>query len=51
MKNIDLIKLILPEDFTEFFDLVDFKEENGHIHLYLDEKAVQPFEHSDKDLE
>ena len=36
-KNKELITYILPKEFTEFFDLVDIREE-GHLLFCLDEK-------------
>ena len=47
-----LLGYILPGDFTEYFDLVDVTDERRGeemiLHLYLDEKEIQP--DSRKDL-
>lgn len=41
-----LLGYILPSDFTEYFDLVDVTDERRGeemiLHLYLDEKEIQP---------
>ncbi len=41
-----LLGYILPGDFTEYFDLVDVTDERRGeemiLHLYLDEKEIQP---------
>lgn len=48
MENVykKLLGYILPSDFTEYFDLVDVTDEQRGtemiLHLYLDEKEVQP---------
>lgn len=54
MSDTPLVKLlsyILPSEFTENFDLTDILEEARGaellLHLYLDEKEIQPDGHSD----
>lgn len=48
---VKLLSYILPAEFTEYFDLIDVKEEERNqellLHLYLDEKDIQPSGHSD----
>jgi hypothetical protein len=46
-----ILKYLLPVEIQDFFDLVNIEEDNtGRLLLYLDEKAIKPLEHSDKDL-
>ena len=46
-----LLSYILPSEFSEYFDLVDVLEEERApellLHLYLDEKDMQPDGHTD----
>ena len=46
-----LLGYILPSEFTEYFDLIDVQEERRGLelllHLYLNEKDVQPDGHTD----
>lgn len=48
---VKLLSYILPAEFTEYFDLIDVKEEERNqellLHLYLNEKDIQPAGHSD----
>lgn len=46
-----LLKYLLPKEINKFFDLVKIGEDStGRLLLNLDEKAIKPTEHSDKDL-
>lgn len=48
---VKLLSYILPAEFTEYFDLIDVKEEERNqellLHLYLNEKDILPARHSD----
>lgn len=48
---VKLLSYILPSEFSEYFDLVDVIEEEREsellLHLYLDEKDMQPDGHTD----
>lgn len=48
---VKLLSYILPAEFIEYFDLVDVTEEERGtellLHLYLDEKDIQPDGHTD----
>ena len=48
---VKLLSYILPSEFIEYFDLVDVtEEERGSellLHLYLEEKDIQPDGHTD----
>lgn len=48
---VKLLSYILPSEFIEYFDLVDVTEEEREsellLHLYLDEKDIQPDGHTD----
>jgi len=51
MELTTIIRLLLPAEITEHFDLVEIKEEqNGKVIFCLDEKLIYPKEHSDKAL-
>ncbi len=46
-----LLKYLFPQEIYDYFDLVNLEEDNtGRLLLYLDEKAIKPTEHSDKEL-
>ena len=49
--EIELLKHILPQEFVEYFDLVDIQSMDNQLILQLDEKPVKPPEHIDKNLE
>lgn len=51
MEPIEILRYILPKEFTDYFDLNSIEESTGQLILSLDEKPVPPPEHSDKDLE
>lgn len=42
--NIDkeIVKLILPKEIFEFFEVIDIKELDKEVHIYLDEINVPP---------
>jgi len=44
----DLIKLLLPEEIFEYFDIVDVKVEKTQVDVYLNEKNIIPEEYSNK---
>ena len=48
---VKLLSYILPSEFAEYFDLMEVKEEERNqellLHLYLDEKDIQPIGLSD----
>jgi len=51
MEVLSLLKLLLPEEIFEHFDLVEMKEDTeGKLIFYLDEKLVRPQNHLDKVL-
>lgn len=37
-----LIRLLLPADIFEYFDIIQVKEEPSEIHIYLEEMAIKP---------
>jgi len=37
-----LIRLLLPEELLEYFDIVDIKVIEKEVHVYLDEEAIKP---------
>lgn len=46
-----ILKYLLPKEIQDFFDLVNIEEDSsGRLLLHLDEKAIKPSEHSDKEL-
>lgn len=46
-----LLQYLLPEEFFQFFDFKEIKEDaNKSLLLHLDEKPIKPVEHSDKEL-
>ncbi len=51
MDSIEIAKHILPAEFVEYFDLTDIQSNNDRLVFSLDEKKIQPPEHSDKSLE
>ena len=51
MKNINIIKNILPKQFVEHFDLKNIKSQEELLEFYLDQKSIVPKEHLGKDLE
>jgi len=44
----DLIKLLLPEEIFEYFDIVDVRVEKTQVDVYLNEKNIIPEEYSNK---
>lgn len=51
MESTEIIKYILPKEFTEYFDLVNIEKSVNQLIIFLDEKNIKPPEHSDKVLE
>lgn len=51
METIELLKLLLPNDLVDHFELTGVKKGKEGIAMHLDEKAVKPPEHNDKKLE
>ena len=46
-----LLSYLLPKELFDFFEYKSIIEgEKNKLHLYLDEKAIKPSEHSDKEL-
>jgi hypothetical protein len=46
-----LLSYLLPKELNDYFELVTIKEgEKNHLLLYLEERAIKPQEHSDKEL-
>ena len=43
----DLIKLLLPEEIFEYFDIVDVKVKKDQVDVFLDEKNIIPEEYSE----
>ena len=43
----DLVRLLLPEEIFEYFDIVDVKVQSTQIDVYLDERNIVPKEYSD----
>lgn len=44
-----LLSLIIPDGVSEYFKLVEFRKEDGAVHIYLEEINTTPPEyHSDK---
>ncbi len=37
-----LLRLFLPEDIFEYFDIVQLEERTSEVHIYLEEKAIKP---------
>jgi transposase len=37
-----VVKLLLPAELSEYFEIVDVDEVNGNVHLYLEEQALCP---------
>ena len=46
-----LLRFQFPSGVLEYFELVSVKQEGGKLLLQLDEFAVKPHEHKEKDLE
>ena len=46
----ELIKYVLPQEVTAYFDLVNISADEERLHLYLDETNKVPEEHSDLHL-
>ncbi len=42
----ELLKLLLPEYLVEYFDIIEFKDDEGLLHLYFEEKNTVPKEFS-----
>ncbi len=42
----ELLKLLLPEYLVEYFEIIEFKEKEGLLHLYFEEKNTIPKEFS-----
>ena len=51
METANILKILLPKEFEEHFDLVDIKELSNQLTLFLDEKNIKPKEHISKPLE
>lgn len=51
MDNIDILRLILPEDLVDHFTLVSTDNHDNQLILHLDENNVKPPEHIEKQLE
>ncbi len=47
---LSLTRYVLPSDIIDFFDLEDIKEEDGILHLCLDELNVIPQEYESLEL-
>jgi len=46
-----ILQYLLPKEIFEYFEFKEIKEEGDNcLFLYLDEKAIKPKEHLDKDL-
>ena len=44
--NLELAGLMFPEGVLDYFTLTEFKEEEGKIHFYLEEKNILPSDYS-----
>ena len=40
----ELLKLLLPEYLVEYFEIIEFKEKEGLLHLYFEERNTVPKE-------
>ncbi|MDR0823801.1 MAG: hypothetical protein LBN74_01820 [Prevotella sp.] len=49
-KLLELVKYVLPIEMTDYFELVDIKEEGEALRLYMDELPVVPEEYADLQL-
>ena len=48
--KLDLIRYVLPPELVSYFDLVDIKELEETLHLYMDESESVPDEYASLDL-
>lgn len=47
---LSLIKLILPEELFEYFDLTNLEVKDNQVHAYLEELNINPIEYEDEKL-
>ena len=47
---ITLIKLLLPEELFEYFDLINLEEKDNQVHVYLEELDIKPIEYKNEKL-
>jgi len=47
---LSLVKLILPSEIFEYFEIINVVVEDNSIHVYLDERDVKPEAYSEKKL-
>ena len=46
-----ILQYLLPQEIFQYFDFKEIKKDtNDTLLLYLDEKAIKPLEHEDKEL-
>ncbi|MCK5168462.1 MAG: hypothetical protein KAQ75_01180 [Bacteroidales bacterium] len=45
-----LIKLLLPEELFDYFDLVNLEVKDNQVHAYLEELDIKPIEYKDEKL-
>ena len=43
----ELVRHVLPKELVDFFDLVNIHEQEGSLHLYLDECNIVPEEYKE----
>ena len=46
----ELLKLLLPDELFEYFDIVNLEVKENEIHVYLDEHNIIPKEFTDEKL-
>jgi hypothetical protein len=51
METQTILKYFLPQEFYEYFDVIEIKDNGNQLIIRLDERNVLPPEHSDKGLE
>jgi len=51
MESNEILKHILPKEFSEYFEITGIKEQDNKLLINLDERNILPEEHSDKPLE
>ena len=39
---LEIIKYIFPKELTDYFDVIQFEEENNYLRFYLEERNVPP---------
>ncbi len=49
--TLELIELLLPEGFCEYFNLIRVEKLDNSYHIYLEEKNIHPVEYADMKLE